>query len=55
MSNEQKAYMTENRIEHQTSMPDSPQQNGQAVRFQQTIIKPCGIMLAYPMVFGYML
>ena len=28
MSNEQRAYMTENRIEHQMSMPDSLQQNG---------------------------
>ena len=28
MSKEQKAYLTENRIEHQTSMPDSSQQNG---------------------------
>ena len=38
MSNEQKAYMAENGIEHQMSMPDSPQQNGQVERFQQTII-----------------
>ena len=38
MSKEQKTYLTENGIEHQTSMPDSPQQNGQAERFQQTII-----------------
>ena len=38
MSNEQKAYLAENRIKHQTSMPDSPQQNGQAERFQQTIV-----------------
>ena len=28
MSKEQKAYLTENGIEHQMSMPDSPQQNG---------------------------
>ena len=38
MSKEQKVYLTENGIEHQTSMPDSPQQNGQAERFQQTIV-----------------
>ena len=38
MSKEQKAYLTENRIEHQTSMPDSSQQNGQVERFQQTIV-----------------
>ena len=38
MSNEPRTYLTENGIEHQTSMPDSPQQNGQAERFQQTII-----------------
>ena len=38
MSKEQKAYLTENGIKHQTSMPDSPQQNGQVERFQQTII-----------------
>ena len=30
--------MIENGIEVQTSMPDSPQQNGQAERFQKTII-----------------
>ena len=30
--------MAENGIEYQTSMPDSPQQNGQAKRFQQTIV-----------------
>ena len=30
--------MTENKIEYQTSMPDSLQQNGQAERFQQTIV-----------------
>ena len=30
--------MAENGIEHQMSMPDSLQQNGQAERFQQTIV-----------------
>ena len=38
LSNEQKEFMEESRIEHQTSMPDSPQQNGRAERFQQTIL-----------------
>ena len=38
LSNEQKTYLKENGIEHQMSMPDSPQQNGQAERFQQTIV-----------------
>ena len=38
LSNEQKSYMAENGIEYQTSMPDSPQQNGCTKRFQQTII-----------------
>ena len=38
LSNEQKTYMAENGIEYQTSMPDSPQQIGQAERFQQTIV-----------------
>ena len=35
LSNEQRTYMIENRIETQMSMPDTPQQNGQAERFQQ--------------------
>ena len=30
--------MEESGIEHQTSMPDSPQQNGRAEQFQQTIL-----------------
>ena len=34
LSNEQKEFMEESGIEHQTSMPDSPQQNGRAKRFQ---------------------
>ena len=38
LSNEQKGFMEESRIEHQTSMPDSPQQNGRAEWFQQTIL-----------------
>ena len=38
MSNVQKAYLTENEIEHQMSMPDSLQQNGRVERFQQTIV-----------------
>ena len=38
LSNEQKEFMEESGIEHQTSMPDSPQQNGRAERFQQTIL-----------------
>ena len=37
LSNEQKEFMEESGIEHQTSMPDSPQQNGRAEQFQQTI------------------
>ena len=35
---EQKCYLQEHRIEHQTLMPYSPQQNGRAEHFQQTII-----------------
>ena len=38
LSKEQKHYLQECRIEHQTSMPYSPQQNGRAEHFQQTII-----------------
>ena len=38
LSNEQKGFMEESGIEHQTSMPDSPQQNGRAEWFQQTIL-----------------
>ena len=38
MSKEQSTYLAENGIEHQTSMPDSLQRNGQAEKFQQTII-----------------
>ena len=38
LSNEQKSYMAENRIEYQMSMPDSLQQNGWVERFQQTIV-----------------
>ena len=38
MSKEQKRYLQEHGIEHQTSMPYSPQQNGRAEHFQQTII-----------------
>ena len=38
LSNEQKWYLKANGIEHQMSMPDSPHQNGQAERFQQTIV-----------------
>ena len=38
LSNEQKTYMAENGIEYQSSMPDSPQQNGWVERFQQTIV-----------------
>ena len=38
LSKEQKHYLQEHGIEHQTSMPDSLQQNGRAEHFQQTII-----------------
>ena len=38
LSNEQKKFMEESGIEHQTSMPDSPQQNGRAEWFQQSIL-----------------
>ena len=38
LSKEQKCYLQECGIEHQTSMPYSPQQNGRAEHFQQTII-----------------
>ena len=38
LSKKQKHYLQECRIEHQTSMPYSPQQNGRAECFQQTII-----------------
>ena len=38
MSKKQKHYLQEHGIEHQTSMPYSPQQNGRAEHFQQTII-----------------
>ena len=38
LSKEQKRYLQEHRIEHQTSMPYSPQQNGRAKCSQQTII-----------------
>ena len=36
--------MEESGIEHQTSMPDSPQQNGRAEWFQQTIINKVEFM-----------
>ena len=38
LSKEQRHYLQECGIEHQTSMPYSPPQNGRAERFQQTII-----------------
>ena len=38
MSKEQKRYLQEHGMEHQTPMPYPPQQNGRAERFQQTII-----------------
>ena len=37
-TNKQNTCLKENGIEHQMSMPDSPQQNGWAERFQQTIV-----------------
>ena len=45
MSNKQKADLAENGIEHQTSMPNSPQQNGQVEKFQQTIVNGAEAML----------
>ena len=36
--NRKKGFMEESGIEHQMSMPDSPQQNGRAKWFQQTIL-----------------
>ena len=38
LSNEQKTYLTANGIEQQMSIPDLPQQNVWAERFQQTIV-----------------
>ena len=42
LSNEQKVYMAENRIEYQMSMPDSPQQNGQALCRSPCIVAKYG-------------
>ena len=39
--------MRENGIEHQMTMPDSPQQNGRAERLQQTIIHGSETMQHY--------
>ena len=46
-ANEQKQYLKENGIEHQSSMPDLPQQNGWVERFQQTIINGAEAMWHY--------
>ena len=44
LSKEQKYYLQEHGIEHQTSMPYSPQQNGRAEHFQQTTINKAEYM-----------
>ena len=58
LSKEQIRYLKEHGIEHQTSMPYSPQQNGRAERFQQTIINKVESMRHtlrdYPMGSGNM-